>query len=174
MAHPLEIYLADHLAGATFGVELVRRCRKNNTGSRFEEPLEQLVREIEQDKRALEEVMDTVGAKPSRAKTTGAWLFEKAQRLKPNGRLFQYTPLSRVVELETLATGIAGKNALWRALAEVDSLGGRGFHFPELARRAENQHDAVDALRLQATRLAFEPGSDSHRGRPARRLPPGA
>ena len=165
MRGPLNRYLADHLAGATFGVELVRRCRRNNAGSAFEEPLEKLVREIEEDRRTLVEVMEAVGAKASRTKTTGAWLFEKARRLKPNGRLFEYTPLSRVLELEALATGIAGKRALWRALDEVDLGSSRagGFDFSELTRRAEDQRDAVEALRLQAARLAFEPGSDSDR-----------
>jgi hypothetical protein len=153
----LETYLADHLAGATFGIELVRRCRRNNEGSEFAAPLERLVREIEADREALIAVMEAVGAKRSRAKTGAAWLFEKATRLKPNGRPLTYTPLARVLELEALATGIAGKRALWRALAEVGPRGERlaGFDFHRLAERAEDQHDMAERLRLQAGRLAF-------------------
>jgi hypothetical protein len=157
MGEPLDIYLADHLAGATFGVELVRRCRRNNEGSEFAAPLGELVHQIETDRETLIAVMEAVGAKPSRAKTTAAWLFEKARRLKPNGRPLTYTPLSRVLELEALATGITAKRALWRALDELSSRGGRigGFDFSGLAERAEAQHNTAEAMRLQAARLAF-------------------
>ena len=37
-------------------------------------------------------------------------------RLKPNGQLTGYSPLSRLVELEGLSLGITGKLGLWRAL----------------------------------------------------------
>ena len=40
-------------------------------------------------------------------------------RLKPNGQLTGYSPLSRVVELEGLALGMTGKLALWKALREL-------------------------------------------------------
>jgi hypothetical protein len=55
-------------------VELVRGCRRDNEGSLFEEPLGELVREIEADKRTLIAVMETVGDKLSRTTTTVAWL----------------------------------------------------------------------------------------------------
>ena len=55
----------------------------------------------------------------SPVKRTLAFLSERAARLKTNGRLFTYSPLSRVVELETLALGILGKLALWEGLAEL-------------------------------------------------------
>jgi hypothetical protein len=44
----LDIYLNDHLAGATGGVELARRVRKSNAGEReFATPLGRLCEEIE-------------------------------------------------------------------------------------------------------------------------------
>ena len=44
---------------------------------------------------------------------------EKLGRLKPNGQILGYSPLSRLVELETLALGITGKRSLWEALLGV-------------------------------------------------------
>ena len=159
----LHIYLQDHLAGATFGYELVERCRRSNERSEFGPPLAELAGEIAADRRTLTALMGDVGAERSNVKVAAAWLSEKARRLKPNGRLLSYTPLTRVVELESLAIGIAGKRALWRTLEYVASQGGEleGYDFAALAERAENQLQRVERLRLQAARLAFAQESSS-------------
>jgi hypothetical protein len=85
-----------------------------------------------------------------------AWVAEKVMRLKPNGNLFRYSPLSRVLELEALTMGITGKLELWRSMEAVEN-GNRipGFDFSELARRAEAQRDAVEDLRVSAAREAL-------------------
>jgi hypothetical protein len=153
----LHIYLQDHLAGATFGYELVDHCRRSNERSEFGAPLAELAGEIAADRRTLTTLMGDVGAERSNVKVAAAWLSEKARRLKPNGRLLSYTPLTRVVELESLAIGIAGKRALWRTLENVTSQEGelKGYDFAALAERAEDQLRRVELLRLQAARLAF-------------------
>ena len=60
--------------------------------------------------------MEAVDAGRDRVKVTAAWVGEKAGRLKPNGQLTGYSPLSRVVELEGLSLGIEGKRLLWVSL----------------------------------------------------------
>ena len=60
----LAIYLNDHLAGSTVGVELARRARGANEGTELGQLLERLVREIEEDRDTLGAVMDAVGAGP--------------------------------------------------------------------------------------------------------------
>ena len=70
--------------------------------------------------------------------------------------MFAHSPLSRVVELETLALGILGKPALWDGLTDVPSRAGvAGLDFASLAERARSQHAAVEGCRLQAVELAF-------------------
>jgi hypothetical protein len=154
---PLSIYLTDHFAGATSGLELVRRCLRRNEGSHFAAPLSDLVREVEADRRALLAVMRRLGVEPSLLKTSAAWVLEKVARLKPNGPLLAYTPLDRVVELESLTLGIAGKRALWRALGDLSSSENRlaGADFNALAERAEVQLATAERLRREAARLAF-------------------
>jgi hypothetical protein len=165
VASALHIYLQDHLAGSTFGLELVERCRRNNEGSGLAEPLAELAAEIAADRQTLVEVMRDVGADASRAKVAAGWTLEKVRRLKPNGALFEYTPLARVVELESLAIGIAGKRAMWRALDDVVPREDRGGHdFSALAGRATDQLSRVESLRVDAAREAFrhvspEPGA---------------
>ncbi len=157
MAAALHIYLQDHFAGATFGLQLAQRCQRNNEGSELAESLAKLTAEIVEDRRTLHEIMRDVGAEPSRTKVAAGWALEKVRRLKPNGKLFEYTPLARVLELESLAIGISGKKALWRALENVASQDQRLAHhdFPALAERAEDQLARVEVLRLDAARIAF-------------------
>ena len=159
MTDALATYLSDHFAGATFGLELVRRCRAKNEGTPFAAPLSDLVREIEADRRTLLALMRRLGLEPSIVKTAVGWTLEKARRLKPNGSVFAYTPLSRVAELEILVTGIMGKRALWKALEAHFSAGERieGFDFAALAERAARQLEVAERLRLDAAAIAFAP-----------------
>ena len=46
----LSIYLNDHLAGATLGIELVKRSRASNKGTPLGDFLDRLLREIETDR----------------------------------------------------------------------------------------------------------------------------
>lgn len=148
----LEIYLNDHLAGATTGVETARRARGSNEGTEFGEPLARLCEEIESDREALEAVMEELDVGRSRLKPALGWLGEKLGRLKPNGQLRGYSPLSRVLELELLALGITGKLRLWTLLDEL--VGERSeADFAGLAARAEDQRSVVEDLQLRAARL---------------------
>jgi hypothetical protein len=115
----LAIYLQDHLAAATTGVELARRARGSNEGTEYGDFLGQLERDITEDREALRAVMTRLEVSEDRAKIAAGWAAEKTGRLKLNGRLTGYSPLSRVVELEALMAGVTGKLAGWRALRRL-------------------------------------------------------
>ncbi|HEU5251822.1 MAG TPA: hypothetical protein VFU16_00670 [Solirubrobacterales bacterium] len=152
----LAIYLNDHLAGAALGVELARRLRSSNAGdAEFGGPLARLCGEIEEDRETLVRLTDRLEVKRDPVKPILARLAERLGRLKLNGQLRGYSPLSRVLELEILASGIGGKMQLWNALEERfgDSLDGFDFH--ALAERADRQGQEVEELHLAATRRAF-------------------
>ena len=151
----LAIYLNDHLAGSTAGLELARRARGSNKGTELGLFLDTLVAEIEEDRRALEQVMDAVGAGQDRIKVKAAWAGEKVGRLKLNGRLLGYSPLSRVVELEGLSLGVEGKACLWKMLGELADPRLAGFDFDGLRARAERQHEEIEEHRLAAGREAL-------------------
>jgi hypothetical protein len=170
---PLGIYLQDHLAGATFGLELAERCRRNNEGTPFGGELRALSAEIRGDRETLTDVMQELGARPSRPKVWAAWAFEKVQRLKPNGHLVGYTPLGRVEELESLAIGIAGKRALWQLLEQLADAGlPTSRDYGALAQRADTQLRRVEALRVEAGEEAFVSGTPSRTTpQPKTRLP---
>jgi len=154
----LGIYLSDHQAGSTLGIELAKRSARNNRGTETGRALQELAGEIEADRDVLERLMRQLGVEGSRVKRAGAWAAEKVGRLKLNGHLLSYSPLSRLQELEGLSLGIAGKQALWEALAnmpESDDL--RGFEFDQLAERARMQRETVESLRLTAAEEALRP-----------------
>jgi len=88
-------------------------------------------------------------------KPAGAWLAEKLGRLKFNGQLRGYSPLSRLVELELLCIGVAGKERMWNALEHTLGGGLEKFDFSQLAERAARQQTRMRELHLDATALAF-------------------
>jgi hypothetical protein len=148
----LGIYLNDHLAGSAGGVETARRARGSNQGTEFGAPMAALCAEIESDRETLEAVMKELGVARSRIKPAIGWLGEKLGRLKPNGQLRGYSPLSRVLELEFLLLGITGKLRLWALLAEL--VGDRlDTDFVALAERADGQRAKVEDLQAKAARL---------------------
>jgi hypothetical protein len=148
----LPIYLNDHLAGATVGVETARRAASENEGRPLGEPLAGLARELEEDRAALKSIMDALGVRADVLKTAAAWAGEKAGRLKLNGQVRGYSPLSPLVEIEVLLLGVNGKLSLWRTLQELAP------HEPllaadrlaELEARAVRQRDTLDELRRDA------------------------
>jgi hypothetical protein len=153
----LELYLADHLAAATAGVALVRRSAQSNSGNETGEFLARLGAEIAADRNTLRRIVAALDFEPSKAKQLLAWVGERAGRLKSNGRLFSYSPLSRLLELEMLSVGIAGKLALWQSLLQVPALEQQlaSFDLTGLAQRAAAQRAEVEQHRLRAVRQAF-------------------
>jgi hypothetical protein len=91
---------------------------------------------------------------PSRTKVAALRAAELFGRLKLNGSFFRSSPLSKVVELETLLVGVRGKEALWTALqrAEVSLV---GLDLSALVESAREQGDKLDGLRLGAVAHAF-------------------
>ncbi|MEU2433772.1 hypothetical protein ABZ611_30510 [Streptomyces sp. NPDC007861] len=153
----LTIYLNDHLAGATAGVELSRRIAREHRASACATETQGLADEIAQDRRSLRAVMDSLDVKPRRYKVCGGWVAEKAARFKPNGRLHRRAGLSDLVEFETLRLGIQGKHEMWQALMPVVAETGRG-DAPALDRlidRARSQMTALDALHDAAARATL-------------------
>ena len=156
MGERLAIYLNDHLAGSTVGVELARRLRASNEDNpEFGPVLTELCAEIEADRETLKTVMERLGVSQGRLKPLAAVLGERLGRLKLNGQLLGYSPLSRLDELEMLQIGVVGKRRLWRALEHTHSSDLSGIDLGALAERATGQLRRLEALHLKAAALAL-------------------
>jgi hypothetical protein len=168
----LDIYLRDHRAGAVAGRRLARRLCRENPESQWA-PLQKIGREIEEDETTLDITMRMLGVSEAVLKNLAAAAVEKVGQLKPNGRLLGYSPLSRVVELESLMSGIIAKRRLWVSLRQFARDANRslpGIDFEELEARADEQLTTLASLHEMAARIAFsqeeiasiEPDSISH------------
>lgn len=153
----LETYLDDHWAGAGAGTALADRVAHNNGASAWHDRLARLAHDVAEDEVTLSKVREHFGFHGGRAKRLFAQVGERAARAKPNGRLLTYSPLSRVLEAEALASGITAKRQLWVSLNEA---GGflrepAPFDFGSLVERADAQLELVCAFHLDAAREAF-------------------
>ena len=153
----LHIYLDDHFAGAAAGVALAGRIARENAGTGWHATLLSIARDIESDERTLAELRSRLDAQGGRAKRVFARVGEWMARVKPNGRILGYSPLSRLLEVEALIAGVAGKHRLWAALEQS---GSTAAAMPELdlgamLTRAEHQLDLLGTFHRQAAEVAL-------------------
>lgn len=141
----LHIYLRDHHAAAAGGVALARRA----LGAHHP-----VAGHVARDREVLEEIMHRLGVSPSPLKVGLVRIAERLSRLKLNGRLFRHSPLSNLVELETLVVGIRGKEALWTTLRTAD-VRIEGIDLDALVDSARAQGAEVEAQRLSAAAKVF-------------------
>jgi hypothetical protein len=154
----LGVYLNDHLAGSTTGMNLARRMAASaKPGTERATVLNSLVTEITEDRSALLKIMASLGIPVRGYKVFAAWAGERAGRLKLNGRLLTRSPLSDLEEAEILRLGVEGKAAGWRTLrklAERDSRLDAG-RLDELLARADDQSRRLEALRTSTAERVF-------------------
>ncbi|MDX3540345.1 hypothetical protein PV721_39795 [Streptomyces sp. MB09-01] len=151
------MYLNDHLTGSSAGVRLARRIAKRHRSTDGGPGLAELAKQIKEDQRSLRRVMRDVHVPVRRVHEVVGRIGETAGRLKPNGNLVRRSPLSDVVELETMLLGVEGKAACWRALRELAATDGR-LDAPDLDRllaRADNQALMLDGLRRRRAAEVF-------------------
>ena len=128
---------------------------RENVSTPFSAELDRLADEIADDRAKLDAVLQSLDVEPSRLKIGLARAAERGSRLKLNGRLLGYSPLSRVLELETLGSGILAKRGLWSALAQTTDAKTAEADFPQLIDRANAQLAVVEQLRERAAAIAF-------------------
>ena len=154
-AELLGIYANDHLASSTGGIELVSRMLSVHKGSRYEEPLEQLLSELREEKASLRSMMSALDIPVRQYKQLGVWVAEKLTRAKLNGRLISRSPLSDLVEFEFLASGVRAKRSGFETLriaAEVEQRLPRA----ELDRLIDQAHRQYEWLTRTRREVAAE------------------
>ena len=146
----LAIYLNDHFAAATAGVELVRRAAEQHDGQRGRE-IARRADDIAADRAALREIMRRLGVEESPVKAAAGWVGEKVGRLKPNGHLVSRAPLADVLELEGLRAGTAARIAGFQVLRAVAVKDTRltKTEIEHLIERAEDQAQRLYTIHLQ-------------------------
>ncbi|MFD7096753.1 transaldolase [Streptomyces xanthophaeus] len=166
-AQLLAIYLNDHYSAATGGLELFRRAAKAQTSTEAHTVLTELTRQADEDRDALARIMADLEVPISHSKAAMGWLAEKAGRLKTNGHLLTRSPLSDVLEAESMLLGVQGKKACWRTLETLADTDERlsTTRLDALAERAEKQLALLEELRVTAVTQALRPQPSSTRSR---------
>jgi hypothetical protein len=153
----LATYLNDHLAGSVVALELLDHLEQDGAGTAEASMLADVHAEIVADRQELEAFMAQRGIAVSASRKATGWLVEKLSEIKLHLDDAGDGALRRLEALETISLGIAGKAALWHALAaaEEEAPELKGLDYARLGRRAETQRGVVEALRLRAAREAF-------------------
>lgn len=163
----LSIYLNDRLALGTLWRELARRAQRHNRGTELGDALARVSAGIAEDVETFQQIMHRLGIRLNPVKIGLAVGAERVGRLKLNGRLGTYSPLSRFVELDVLAMGIEGKKILWATLRDLAGLAVRlpDIDFDDLIKRAEWQRTELEPFRARAGTDALAAATrDEHQG----------
>ena len=151
----VEIYLSDHAAAAAAMTRRVRRMA-DAYDRELAEAMGALADALERERDWILSVMAARQLTLSRWKTAATVVGERVGRLKRNGRSFRQSPLSPLLELELLGSGLRGKRSGWRTLREwstelqldTDELNG-------LLADVERQIDQVEELLVTQRRKAL-------------------
>jgi hypothetical protein len=147
----------DQLASGLVFREVAFRAARENAGTELGEALAIVAAAIAEDIATFERMMGRLEIERSKVKPRLAVALERLARLKLNGRLLGYSPLSRFEELDLLVMGIEGKKILWANLANLAGLSARlgDFDFGALTERAERQRAALAPFHEAAGRDAL-------------------
>ena len=153
----MDVYLNDHLAGAMLGTDLAEQIRARNESTPLGGLMQSLAPEIEADRQTLIALMQRMDTSKNPVKQAGAWVTEKASRVKFTGLTSGEPELGTFMALESLALGVQGKLSLWKALAQVADQHPAlaSVDLDELIDRAEKQYRLLEDERLAACRRAL-------------------
>jgi hypothetical protein len=162
----IDVYLNDHLAGATFGTSLADQITQLSEGTPLAAVMSELSAEIEEDRQTLLGLMESLGIAKNPVKQATSWIAEKASRPKFSGLTAGGDKqLGLFMALESLRLGVQGKECLWTALQEVQG------EYPPVAEadlagliaRARRQRETLERERIEAgKRVLGAPVSAAH------------
>jgi hypothetical protein len=147
---PLHVYLNDHLAGATAGVDLVKTATENHDGA-LGEFFQELADGISADFNTLTSLVDQMNAHASGAKEAFAKIGSEVSESKFSGESVDDPEFGTFLTLETLSIGVEGKLCMWKALKVVEGEYTElaSFDIDTLIERAQSQRDRIEGKRLE-------------------------
>jgi hypothetical protein len=158
----LAIYMNDQLALGVLWREIARRSARSNEGSDAGAAIGRVADAIAEDVETFEQIMQRIGTPKTPAKPMLAIVGERFGRMKLNGHLRGYSPLSRFEELDFLIMGIDGKVVLWTNLRDHANLKTRlpDVDFDALIDRARQQRALLEPFHAEAGREALGGGTN--------------
>ena len=149
---PMDVYLNDHLGGATLGSDLAAQIRDRSEGTPLGQVITEIAAEIEEDHETLVDLMDRLDVSRNPVKQVSGWVAEKASRIKFSGASSGEPDHGMFMALESLRLGVAGKKCLWLALQQVSGTYEplNAVDFARLIARATSQEQKLETERMAA------------------------
>jgi hypothetical protein len=153
----IDVYLNDHMGGATLGTDLAEEIEEMNEGTPLGELMASLSVEIEEDRQTLFDLMERLDVSKNPVKQVIGWVAEKASRIKFTGMTSGDPELGTFLALESLTLGVRGKWCMWRVLKDVqdeyEPLA--TLDLDALMQRADAQFSTLERERVAAGRRAL-------------------
>ncbi|WP_182354277.1 NAD-dependent epimerase/dehydratase family protein [Flaviflexus huanghaiensis] len=152
----VELYLSDHLTGATAGTERIERMEKDFVDTPVYTQISQVADKIRRERALLEQIIHDLGFKQKVHRQAAAWVGEHVGRLKMNNRVLTRSPMTLVLETELMRSAVIGKLGSWQALHDnAHDLGLDPHMFASLQEDAWEQLRALDEVHEYARHRAF-------------------
>lgn len=153
----LGLYMSDHVAGATTGIERVKRMANAHAGSPHGSVLTAMLREFRAERQVYYDLMDRLELPRRRYRQVVAWAGEKAGRLKLNGAILSSSPMTPVFETELMRAAVLGKIGGWQTLEAYH----QDLRIPhqtllDLISQAERQIEQLGAMHADFRATAFK------------------
>ena len=151
----LEVYLTDHLAGATAGVNLSQMAAEEHRADEHGAFFGEIASEIKADHETLEQLIADLGVQKSATKSAVVELGSKIMAPKFTGG--DDDELNAFITLETLSMGVEGKRCMWSSLkTAADAYPElQALDLDELESRAQDQRSRIEDKRLEIAPLAL-------------------
>ncbi len=154
----VQLYLSDHLTGATAGGSRISAMAKRHAQSPIGPSLAALSEELTRERQRVQEIIEELGLRPLRHRQVAAWVGEHLGRLKLNGRLVTTSPMTPLLEVELMRSAVMGKLGLWQTLAHLaPELALDPAEFDRLAAQAHRQIESLDAVQEQVRQTGLRP-----------------
>jgi hypothetical protein len=151
----LRIYLNDHLPASVVGREIASRVVARDRGSALGAFLAGYMADAAREREMLLAVMRRVGATRQPYKEVAARVAERIGRLKPNGQLRGHSPLSRLIEIESLLALLRASRSVWLALEALDDPRLAGLDLRERLLRATAEAEELERIGIDAAPAAL-------------------
>lgn len=157
-AMALRQYMADHLAGATAGMERIEKLSEAFMESPVFGDLVGVAEQIRAEHSFLQELIRRQGFHRPGVAGPALWVGERLERIKSFfPERSKGTPSVLVLETEIMLSAVTGKLHGWRTLRnEADALGVSRDVFEQLVDDAENQYSILEHVHEYARERAFD------------------
>lgn len=159
----LQTYLADHATGAAATRARARKMTQWYADNPIGPDLTRTAQQLDDEYDHLRDLIDRLGLRQPLVKRTLARAGELGGRLKLNGRVVAGSPMSPLLELEVLRSGVIGKLGLWQTL--VDYSGELSLDpnvYRAYADQAQEQLQILETLHAGVRASALRPQAEQN------------